>query len=213
MHGGSHAENDAGMPGLKAYRGLFIGLVLSGAVALPAIFSSRPLLIYNATESLPQGLYLVVPEAEYQRGELVAFPVPPSVREMVRERRWLPDGALLIKPVSGKAGDVLDTENGRCMLNGEAFGSVHAVDRRGEALPIYSASRPLENGEIVLLSHACGSFDSRYFGPIREQAVIGAARPIWTWERTTREAHGCGSKREPGSTGEEGNGVERGSAR
>jgi len=136
------------MPRLNAFRGLFVGLFVTGLVAVPATFFARPLLIYNATDSLPHGLYLVVRKPLYQRGELVAFPVPAPMRALVRQRRWLPDGACLIKPIAGKSGDLFDTKNGRCFVNAKAFGPVETVDRASRKLPVYSVSRRLETGVI-----------------------------------------------------------------
>jgi type IV secretory pathway protease TraF len=42
--------------------------------------------------------------------------------------------------------------------------------------------RPLVENELFLLSNTNpASFDSRYFGPIDTAAVLGVARPLWTW--------------------------------
>lgn len=201
------------MPRLNAFRGLFVGLFVTGLVAVPATFFAQPLLIYNATDSLPHGLYFVVRKALYRRGELVVFPIPASVSELVRQRRWLPDGAFLIKPIAGKSGDRFDTKNGRCFVNGKAFGSVETVDRTGRKLPVYSVSRMLETDEVAVLNPACCSFDSRYFGTIRERDIIGAARPIWTWERTTRGPEAARPESRVRGMGKVRNGTGMGSAR
>jgi conjugative transfer signal peptidase TraF len=201
------------MPRLNAFRGLFVGLFVTGLVAVPATFFARPLLIYNATDSLPHGLYFVVHKALYRRDELVVFPIPASVRELVRQRRWLPDGAFLIKPIAGKSGDLFDTKNGRCLINAKAFGPVKTVDRTGRKLPVCSVSRRLETDEVAVLNPACCSFDSRYFGPIRERDIIGAARPIWIWERTTREPQAARTEQPVQGMGKVRNRTGMGSAR
>ena len=64
------------MPKLKSFTALVIALSVTAAVAIPAAMLDRPVVIYNATDSLPHGWYLVVPKTIYDRGDLVVFPVP-----------------------------------------------------------------------------------------------------------------------------------------
>src|SRR5687767_9432187 len=56
------------------------------AVAATSLLACH--LIYNATDSLPLGLYWLRRGAEPKRNELVAFPIPHDVRELVHERRY-----------------------------------------------------------------------------------------------------------------------------
>lgn len=165
------------------------GLSVTAMFAIPAIILDRPFVIYNATDSLPHGWYLVVRKPVYERGDLVVFPVPAVVRRLVQQRHWLPVGAFLIKPIGGKSGDVLDTKMGRCRVNSTDFGAVDIIDRRGGRLPVFSEARRLRKGEVAVVSAACCSFDSRYFGPIRERDIIGVAEPLWLEACATRQAH------------------------
>lgn len=201
------------MPGLRAFRGLFFALFVTSLFAIGATIFARPLIIYNATDSLPHGLYLVVRKAVYERGELVVFPVPVAVRGLVRQRHWLPEGAFLIKPVAGKSGDLLSTKNGRCLVNGVDFGPVEKVDRTGQPLPVFSINRRLKNGEIAVVNPSPRSFDSRYFGPIREREIIGVAVPILTQTGTTRNVRKQSSELSRQKAGEVLENVKSGSAR
>lgn len=46
----------------------------------------------------------------------------------------------------------------------------------------------LRANELFLLSETSdASFDSRYFGPITVDRVIGRARPLWTWAQPRGE--------------------------
>src|ERR1700761_1860638 len=71
-------------------------------------------LLWNWTPSLPLGLYWLSPGGRRQVhvGTLVAFPVPTHVRALVIERKYLPPGALLVKPVVAAAADSVCTEGG-----------------------------------------------------------------------------------------------------
>ena len=201
------------MPKLKSFTALVTGLSVTAMVAISTVMLDRPVVIYNATDSLPHGWYLIVPKTIYDRGDLVVFPVPVGVRRLVLQRHWLPAGAFLMKPVAGKPGDLLDTKHGRCLVNGSDFGAVDIIDRKRFPRPVFSASQRLKNGEVAVVSHTCCSFDSRYFGPIMECDIIGVAWPIWTWERTTRRPHLMSPASRPDSMGEVRNGVGMGSAR
>jgi type IV secretory pathway protease TraF len=54
----------------------------------------------------------------------------------------------------------------------------------GRPLHAWSACRRLRPGELFLLSTTNpASFDSRYFGPVRADAVLGVAHPIWLEKR------------------------------
>jgi conjugative transfer signal peptidase TraF len=201
------------MAKLKAFRGLFFALFVTGLFAIGATFFAHPLIIYNATDSLPHGLYLVVQKPVYDRGDLVVFPVPESVKALVRQRHWLPDGAFLIKPIAGESGDVLNTKTGRCLVNGVDFGMVETVDRTGQSLPVFSINRRLEKGEIAVVNPTPHSFDSRYFGPIKERQIIGEAVPIWTQPGTSRHVRKLALNGSWQKTGEMRKGAEIGSAR
>jgi type IV secretory pathway protease TraF len=55
-------------------------------------------------------------------------------------------------------------------------------DSAHRPLQAWPQCRRLSDGELFLLSDTNpASFDSRYFGPIAASAVLGTARPLWTW--------------------------------
>jgi conjugative transfer signal peptidase TraF len=196
-----NAEDDARMARLKAFWGLFFALFVTALFAIGATFFARPVIIYNATDSLPHGIYQVVQKPLYERGDLVVFSVPKAVRNLVRQRRWLPDGAYLIKSIAGTNGDLLSTKTGRCFVNGVDFGAVEPVDRTGQPLPVFSINRRLHSSEVAVLNPIPHSFDSRYFGPIKERQIIGEAVPIWTQPgivRHVRNPSGDGSWQKTG---------------
>ncbi|MFW2345454.1 MAG: S26 family signal peptidase [Brevundimonas mediterranea] len=48
-------------------------------------------------------------------------------------------------------------------------------------MPQWSDCRRLAADEVFLVGDTAGSFDSRYFGPVRTAEVIGVYREVLTW--------------------------------
>ena len=159
---------------------------LFGAVAATALASALACLagahlLWNWTPSLPLGLYWVSGCGRVKVGALVAFPVPAHVRALVLERRYLPPGALLVKPVVATAADRVCTEGGELTVNGAPLGTVATEDTRGRPLPSDQRCGPLSEGEVFVASHFATSFDSRTFGPVRLADIRGTVTPLWTY--------------------------------
>jgi conjugative transfer signal peptidase TraF len=140
-------------------------------------------LLWNWTPSLPLGLYWVSPASSGRAkvGALVAFPVPAHVRALVLERRYLPPGALLVKPVVATAPDRVCTEGGELTVNGAPLGAVATEDTQGRPLPSDPRCGPLSEGEVFVASHFATSFDSRTFGPVPLTDIRGTVTPLWTY--------------------------------
>ncbi|MGD0679046.1 MAG: S26 family signal peptidase [Polyangiaceae bacterium] len=141
-------------------------------------------LIWNWTPSLPLGLYWLSrgPQAPTAlSGALIAFPVPADVRDLVRERRYLPPGALLVKRVVATPGDRVCTGGGTLTVNGQSLGAIRTEDTAGRPLPHDEGCGPLPEGSVYVASHYAKSFDSRTFGPVRTSDIRGTVTPLWTF--------------------------------
>lgn len=158
-------------------------LIVTGlAIAVLAVMSClRPqvLLLYNYTDSLPHGFYFVEKRDVYKRGDMVVFPVPRSVRLLVKKRRWLHEKGFLMKPLIGVKGDSVCTKRNRFRVGGNDFGGIQLHDEQGLPLPRYAVCGVLKEGFLVGVEGMSNSFDSRYFGPVPERSVIGVAIPFW----------------------------------
>jgi type IV secretory pathway protease TraF len=65
-------------------------------------------------------------------------------------------------------------------IDGVPSSAVLRADRLGRALPSLQLCRRLEPGKLLLLSTTNpASFDSRYFGRVNANTVIGVAHPVW----------------------------------
>lgn len=162
---------------------LFTGLVAGSIAAVCSVFA-QPLIIYNVTDSLPHGVYRVIKQQTYKRGDLIVFPIPEEVRSLVLERGWMKPDSYLIKPVAAINGDKVWITSGQVFVNGMSFGATKKQDRHGLPLPSFVFNETLSTGKISVLQRSDDSFDSRYFGQIDESQIIGRAVPIWVFYET-----------------------------
>jgi conjugative transfer signal peptidase TraF len=146
---------------------------------LAAVVASH--LIWNRTPSMPLGLYWLTRTASCQRSDLVAFPVPASVRRLVHDRHYLPDGHMLVKPVVALPGDSVCTRDGFLAVNEQPIGAVLREDTAGRALPRYDVCGSVPPGQLYVASRNPRSFDSRTFGPVDLETVHGTVTPLWTY--------------------------------
>jgi type IV secretory pathway protease TraF len=65
-------------------------------------------------------------------------------------------------------------------LNGKHQAATAIHDDTGTPLPVWRGCRSLGQGEFFMLSdYAANSFDSRYFGPIRADEIVGVYKSIF----------------------------------
>ena len=162
---------------------LFTGLIVGSIATVCSVFA-QPLIIYNATDSLPHGFYRVIKQEIYERGDLIVFPVPEEVRSLVLERGWLKPDSYLIKPLAAINGDKVWITCGQVFVNGKSFGAIKKQDKEGLPLPSLVIDGKLSPRKIAVLQRSDDSFDSRYFGQIDESQIIGRAVPIWVFYET-----------------------------
>jgi len=164
---------------LKRFKPAFIafGIVFSMAVISSAF--ERKLIIYNATNSLPVGLYYVVKKTHYQSGDIVCFPIPEHVKRMVSERKWLPENSYLLKKIIAVYGDYCCIDNYKYHVK-NSYGNIKLTDSSGRTMPEISLCKLLSINEFFVgdLDQE-RSFDSRYFGTININNIHGIARPLW----------------------------------
>lgn len=152
------------------------GIALS---ALPVLFRPDPALVWNASASVPVGLYRVVPGIP-QRGDFVLVQTPETVEKLAAKRGYLPAGVPLVKRVTAMEGDHVCAHEKAVFINGVKVAQRRESDSAGHPLSHWSACRKLLAGEVFLLADAPDSFDSRYFGPVNSTALIGRLEPLWT---------------------------------
>ena len=165
-------------------RRLVLGAMAVSVLALAAVVIVHPVprLMWNGSASAPLGLYRIDVVEVLGRGDLVLVLPPVSARAFAEMRGYLPGGVPLVKRIAGLAGDEVCVVSGRMQLNGRHVADALQQDSLGRTLEAWSGCRSLVRGELlVLMTDVPGSFDSRYFGPVRVADVVGRVVPLWTW--------------------------------
>lgn len=150
-------------------------------MVVTAFVHPAPRLIWNASESIPVGLYRVSPAPSARRGDLVAITPPAQLAALMAERRYLPLGIPMLKPVAAIGGQLVCRRGLHISIDGHRVGDALTRDHRGRDLPIWHGCRRLSASELFVMNPASrDSFDGRYFGALPVSSVLSRLRPIWT---------------------------------
>lgn len=168
------------------FAGMGIGLAALCAPAfMPMSAHERVFLVYNPTDSVPRGWYRVGSignAASPHVGSIVLARLPADVAAFAGRRGYLPNGVPILKRVGAVAPQWVCVRGQAVRIDGAVVAIARTQDGARRWLQAWSQCRPLAVGELYLLSDTNpASFDSRYFGPIAVSAVLGTARPLWTW--------------------------------
>jgi conjugative transfer signal peptidase TraF len=172
---------------MRLGRAIILAAVAASAAAILAAeqFDFRPLLLLNPTDSAARGFYALEPADAFARADLVAAYLPEEAAELAAKRSYLPLGLPVIKTVWAAAGDRVCAEEGRVSVPDRPDLVALPRDRLGRELPLWSGCRTLDLGEVFLASDEVPySFDSRYFGPVGTESVLG--RVVLLWPRQER---------------------------
>jgi conjugative transfer signal peptidase TraF len=154
--------------------------VPAAALLATLIANPRPIFLWNASASSPEGLYAVGAPLSFKRGDFAVARPPADARRLAADRRYLPAGVPLVKRVAGVAGDRICARGAHVAVNGRLAAFRRSFDPSGRPMPSWSGCRTLASGEIFLLSSGRPlAFDGRYFGPTSAADIVGRARLLW----------------------------------
>lgn len=162
-----------------------IGYVLAaGFAALAAgssiLFRPAPKLVWNASASVPVGLYAIHPIDVIHSGDLVLVLPPEAVARYLDQRGYLPRGVPILKHVLALPGQSVCRVERTIAVDGTAVGDALDRDRQGRDLPAWQGCRVVGPGEMFLMNQRSdSSFDGRYFGPLPGSTIVGRATPLW----------------------------------
>jgi len=161
-------------------RGLFVAAGC-GAVLATIVVSPVPLLVWNASASMPIGLYGVEPGARLATGDVAVARLPIGVRDLAARRRYLPVDVPLVKRVAAVAGHRICWTGPRVTIDGLLAALRRRDDRAGRALPWrHGCTMLLGDSVLLLATRSPDSFDGRYFGPSEARDQIGKGVALWT---------------------------------
>lgn len=167
-------------------RSFVLAIVVAAATLATMIVPVWRYAVWNATASVPTGLYAIRGKASLHVGERVAIEPPPDLRRLLAERHYLPTGVPLLKRVAAVRGQRVCRFAYGITIDGQYVGAAHARDRLDRPLPVWAGCHVLRTGELFVMNPAApDSFDGRYFGVLHRTDVIGRATPVWTDEAGT----------------------------
>ncbi|TGQ35760.1 S26 family signal peptidase [Mesorhizobium sp. M00.F.Ca.ET.216.01.1.1] len=168
-------------------RPAIIAAMLGGSILVSTpVLDHRPKFIWNASASVPIGLYRVEPADKISVADIAVVMPPEPLASFMAARGYLPHGVPLLKRVLALAGATVCRQGTAIIAYGMSFGHARERDSRDRPLPVWQRCRRIADGEVFLMNwDAADSFDSRYFGPLPLTSIIGHAVPIWTADRTS----------------------------
>jgi len=142
-----------------------------GAGILLALFAAAhtgPHFILNTSKSVPRGLYLVQKKRP-EKGDLAAFTLPFDAGRLAA-------GTVFLKRAAAKEGESCLFAKDALRIGGKTFERKEA----GRIFALPEGQLTVPPGSCIFLGDSPDSFDSRYFGPVRERYVIGRCVPLVT---------------------------------
>lgn len=159
------------------------------ATIVTAFIHPSPRLIWNASASVPVGLYWMRPVSSPKVGDLVAVLPPRALAGFLAERHYLPRGVPMLKHVAGVSGQLVCRNAYRITVDGKHLGDARDRDHLGRELPVWKGCRALARGDIFLMNpDVPDSFDGRYFGPLPATTITGRLTPLWITQEHDRAA-------------------------
>ena len=138
-------------------------------------------LVWNASASVPIGLYVVRPINRLSISDLVVAKPPEALARFLTERRYLGRGVPLIKHVAATAGQTVCRIGETITIDGDVITLARQNDRLGRPLPVWRGCQTLDDGAVFLLNRDVpDSMDGRYFGALSRESILGRAVPLWT---------------------------------
>jgi conjugative transfer signal peptidase TraF len=143
--------------------------------------------VWNASASVPVGLYRLRPAGELVVGELVAVQPPEPLATFLADGGYLPRGIPMLKRVLALPGQTVCRDRYAITVDKVEMGVTRERDSRGRPLPVWQGCRVVAEGEVFLMNwQSADSLDGRYFGVLLTSAIIGRAEPLWTVEEDCR---------------------------
>jgi conjugative transfer signal peptidase TraF len=157
--------------------------IAATGLLLSTLGGATPHYIWNASNSVPIGLYHVQPTTRLTVSELVAVQPPDLLAAFLDLNGYLPTGVPMLKRILALPGQTVCRNGLTIAVDGIVAGEARERDGRGRPLPVWHGCRIIANGDVFVMNwQSVDSLDGRYFAPLPASAVIGRAIPVWTDE-------------------------------
>lgn len=154
------------------------GAVLSAALACGVVLLASRFSVAIAVQAslcLPPHRVWIIDKQDKNpvRGEIFAF----------KSKGLGPvfaDGTTIVKVLEGMPGDAVKVEAEATSVNGRIVGHGLAVaEQHGVPPQRYVREGRIEDGRYWFFGRTPDSFDSRYWGSVAEDQIVGRAYPLW----------------------------------
>ncbi len=162
---------------------LALGSAAIALITLSAVIRANPILVWNASASVPIGFYAVQPLDFPAIGDLVVLEPPSPLGDWLLEHGYLGADVPLIKHVAALPGQRVCRIGVTVSIDDETVAIAQERDRFDRPLPVWQGCQTLTDDQIFFLNPDTeASLDGRYFGPLPRDAIVGLAVPIWIRE-------------------------------
>ncbi len=154
---------------------VFVGC---GFLIAPSLKITPVQLVWNASASVPKGLYRTDKRAP-KKGDRVLVRLPGWAALLASKRGYLPRNIPAVKRISATQNDTVCRFGQQVFINQKISVAAKIYDKKDQKMPNWNGCKRLGVGEIFLLAEHPASFDGRYFGITKSTNIIGTLRPVW----------------------------------
>ena len=146
-------------------------------LAMKPITNPVPLVIWNASESIPIGWYFVA-KRQPKIGEIAVIKPTDWVQIYTSSRGYLPQNVWLFKPIYAANPSIICRFGSHVFVDRKHVAKAKIVDKMHRVLPVWKGCKALSSTQYFVIGQRRDSFDSRYLGPIKKRQVMGTAFPL-----------------------------------
>ena len=143
---------------------IFLVITFTGLHILSKIY------VINVTSSIPLGIYKLEKfDGILKKGDLVIYEIDSKYKNLTSIKGTTFKS---VKPVAAFYNDKIEIKSNRIYVNGEDYGEIFS-----KILSTFNGK--IQKDEILTLSKVKGTFDGRYYGPIKKSKIEKKARLIY----------------------------------
>lgn len=130
---------------------------------------------------LPWDFFVIKKESPtaIERGQLVMLPLPQQAINLCPKVRRLQNRGFLLKMAMGLPGDHIMVKNDRLYINNHAWDRLWLLHNLQKPKGFFDRDLTIKEGEVFVLGTLGDSYDSRYWGPIKQTMLKGTARVLF----------------------------------